>query len=96
MAVYIVNYDLNQTGQNYNCLIKKLESYPTYWHMQDSSWIIISNDKVETIRNNLISCLDSNDELFIGKLSGTAAWAGYGDEINKWIKNVLRNQTVAA
>lgn len=92
MATYIVNYDLNKHGQNYNCIVKKLESYSTYWHMQGSGWILITNDSAKQIRNNLKPCLDSNDELFVAKLSGEAAWAGYNSDITEWLKLALTNQ----
>lgn len=89
MACYIVTYDLHKEGQNYECLHKKLEAYPTHWHMQRSVWIIESSGPAKTIRDNLKSCLDANDDLFVGKLSGEAAWSGYNDAVNKWLKEHL-------
>lgn len=89
MTAYIVTYDLNQHGQNYNCIIKKLEAYGTHWHIQGSVWIVVSNQSAAQIRDNLNSCLDSNDELFVGKLSGEAAWIGYNEKISKWLKDHL-------
>ena len=89
MAAYIVSYDLNTPGQKYECLTDKLKAYGTYWHMQGSVWIIVSEDNATEIRDNLKTCLDSNDELFVGALSGEAAWSGYGSEISKWLKDHL-------
>jgi len=88
MPVYIVNYDLNKLGQNYDCITKKLENY-SHWHMQGSGWIIITNASASDIRDNLKPCLDPNDELFVAKLSGEAAWAGYSSDVTKWLKGVL-------
>lgn len=89
MASYIVAYDLNQSGQNYECITKKLKAYPTHWHMQGSVWIIITESTAKLIRDNLQSCLDDNDELFVGTLSGEAAWKGYSTSISEWLKKNL-------
>ena len=89
MAAYIVSYDLHKQGQNYDCIIKKLEAYPSHWHMQQSVWIVVTNDNASKIRDNLAPCLDSNDKLFVGKLSGEAAWKGLSDKGSKWLKEVL-------
>ncbi|MBN4995483.1 hypothetical protein JY438_06860 [Stenotrophomonas maltophilia] len=88
MSGFIVSYDLHKTGQNYECLKKKLEAYPNYWRMQGSVWIIGSDQTAAQIRDNLISCLDANDNLFVGKLS-SAAWHGFSNEATNWLKAVI-------
>lgn len=89
MPAYIVTYDLHKQGQNYSCLTKKLEAYGYYWHMQGSVWIIKTSETCVQIRDNLSSCLDSNDKLFIAKLQGEAAWTGYTQEHTNWLKGAL-------
>ena len=89
MAAYIVTYDLHKQGQNYDCLHEKLEAYPTHWHMQQSVWIIATNQTAVQIRDSLGECLDQNDKLFVGKLSGEAAWRGYSKDVTNWLKNRL-------
>lgn len=89
MATYIVTYDLHKQGQNYDCIIKKLEAYGTYWHMQQSVWIISTSQTAAQVRDNLQVCLDQNDKLFVGRLSGEAAWVGYEDRITQWLKSTL-------
>ena len=89
MAAYIVTYDLHKEGQNYDCLIEKLKSYGTHWHMQRSVWIVATNQTAVQIRDKLKPCLDSNDKLFVGRLSGEAAWHGYGKKISDWITKNL-------
>lgn len=88
MSGFIVSYDLHQKGQNYDCLRKKLESYPKYWNMQGSVWIISSDQSAADIRNYLQACLDANDNLFVGKLS-SAAWEGFTSQANAWLKSVI-------
>ena len=89
MSTFVVSYDLQKLGQNYDCIIKKLEAYGTHRHMQQSVWIIQTNQTAVQIRDNLKPCLDQNDKLFVGKLSGEAAWWGYGQNIDNWLKQNL-------
>lgn len=92
MSAFIVTYDLRAQGQNYTCITEKLKSYGTHWHMQQSVWIIVANQTAAQIRDYLAPCLDSNDKLFVGKLEGEAAWKGYADNINEWIKTQLARE----
>lgn len=89
MAAYIVAYDLKKVGQNYSCITKKLEAYPTHWHMQGSVWIIESTKTATQIRDELIACLDQNDNLMVAQLSGQAAWNGFTDKASVWLKSLL-------
>ena len=89
MATFIVTYDLMTQGQNYTCLTKKLEAYPTHWHAQGSVWLIETNQTAVQIRNNLQPCLDSNDKLIVAKLQGEAAWFGLSDHNSNWLKGRL-------
>jgi len=89
MATYIVTYDLNIPGQKYTCIEQKMERYGTKWKFQQSVWIVETPDKAQDIRDHIKPCLDTNDKLFVGKLSGEAAWSGYSDKGNTWLKNRL-------
>ncbi|WP_417320227.1 CRISPR-associated protein Cas2 [Erythrobacter aureus] len=89
MSAYIVTYDLHKQGQNYDCLVKKLKQYSGWFHMQGSVWVISTNSTSTQIRDDLKSCLDSNDKLFVGKLSGEAAWWGYTQVDTDWLKKHL-------
>lgn len=89
MSTYIVTYDLHTAGQNYDCIIKKLKTYPAWFHMQASVWIIVSTSTSTQIRDQLAGCLDSNDKLFVGKLAGEAAWQGYSNSDSDWLMKNL-------
>lgn len=88
MAALIVTYDLKKQGQNYSCIINKLKSYPTHWHMQGSVWIIQTNETPVQVRDKLKSCLDPNDNLFVGLLAA-GAWEGFDEASGKWLKTVI-------
>ena len=92
MSVYLVTYDLHKQGQNYACLAEKLNAYPVHWHAQGSVWFIETAASAVEVRNGLQSCLDTNDKLIVARLSGEAAWLGYGSDISAWLKNRLEKQ----
>lgn len=92
MATYIVTYDLMKQGQNYTCLTKKLDAYPTHWHAQGSVWLIETNQSAVDIRENLSSCLDANDKLLVARLSGEAAWKGYSNNVSSWLNDRLNKR----
>lgn len=90
MAAYIVSYDLNKQGQNYDCIVKKLRAYGTHWHMQKSVWIIVSDHDASAIYANLQPCLDGNDRLFVARITDDAAWsAQYGGKVQAWLSKHL-------
>lgn len=92
MAAYIVTYDLMKQGQNYTCIAEKLKAYPTHWHAQGSVWIIETAQTAAQIRDSLSGCLDQNDKLIVARLEGEAAWRGYSDQINRWLKDRLEKK----
>ena len=90
MAAYIITYDLHKVGQNYDGLIDQIkESYPTNWHVQLSVWIVQTASTSAQIRDNLKPYLDSNDKLFVAKLTGEAAWFRYSQNVTDWLKKNL-------
>jgi len=74
MESYIITYDLKYSSNNYDDLIDKIKNYPKWAHVNESVWIVKSNTSTEDIRNNLTTVINSNDSLFVGALTGEAAW----------------------
>lgn len=90
MAIYMVGYDLNKLGQNYNAIIKALEAY-SYWHCLDSTWLTISNESAKQIADKLGAFMDSNDELLVLEIPqrAAAAWVGFDEECSSWLERNL-------
>ena len=88
MALYIVTYDLHAQGQNYRELRRLLERFEGHWHMQRSVWLVRSNASVAEIRAYLLRAIDSNDTLFIGKLSA-AVGAHLDTKSLAWVQATL-------
>ena len=74
MDSLIIEYDLCSPGQNYDELYKAIKSYSNWGHVTKSTWLIKTDDSCEKVRNNLLPHIDKNDRLFVGKLTGDAAW----------------------
>lgn len=70
----IISYDLCTPGRNYDDLYKVIKSYGTWAHITESTWFINADESCVVIRDKLLGHMDANDRLFIGELTGTAAW----------------------
>ena len=86
MPRYIVTYDLHAPNQNYDALVERIQSYPTWAHLMQSTWAVVTPQTSEQIRDNLRLALDGNDILFVGVL-GRSAWYGLTSEVSDWLKN---------
>ncbi|WP_321307678.1 CRISPR-associated protein Cas2 [Marinifilum fragile] len=89
MNSYLIGYDLNKAGQDYESLIDQIKKIGTWWHCLDSTWIVKSNLTAVEIRDALKEYIDDNDELLVIKLSREAAWTGFSDECSNWLKDNL-------
>lgn len=74
MTSMIVVYDLCTPGRNYNKLYEAIKSYSEWAHITESTWFIKTSSSCEQVRDKLKSQMDSNDRLFVGELTGDAAW----------------------
>ena len=89
MATYIISYDLNKPGQNYNDLYDAIKSFGTWWHHLDSTWLIVTTQTATQIRDKLTRHLDNNDCLLVVKSGGVGAWTGFSDKGSQWLKDNL-------
>jgi hypothetical protein len=89
MKTYLVGYDLDKPGQDYNDLIKAIKALGSWWHCLDSTWIIKTDWSAIQIRDNLQKHIDSNDKLLVVLLSGEGAWVGFDSQCSNWLKDNL-------
>lgn len=75
MSSKIITYDLCAPGRKYDQLIDHIKTYSSWARVTESTWVIASNDSCVTIRDTLKTYIDSNDRLFVGELTGVAAWS---------------------
>lgn len=87
MSVFCINYDLSFPGRNYDSLydaLKKMEGC----RILESCWVVSSNENAIDIRDRLKRLMDSNDKLFVARLSGNWA-ANFGNECLDWVKSIF-------
>lgn len=72
MAIYLVAYDLNQTGQNYQGLIGRLRQMD-HFHAQKSLWFVNYSGTSSALRDDLGRWIDANDVIFVDQVTGS--WA---------------------
>lgn len=90
MNTYLVGYDLNTPGQNYEELYEAIKAIGSkWWHYLDSTWLVKHDGPATDLRDALAPHIDSNDELLIVKLSGEGAWKGFSEKGSKWLKDNL-------
>lgn len=74
MTSKIIAYDLCAPGRNYDNLYEAIRAYGIWAHITESTWFVKTTDSCVQVRDKLLSYVDSNDRLFVGELTGNAAW----------------------
>ena len=85
---YLVVYDLRGSNKNYDGLIERIEEFPTSLKINNSSWLVVTSFSAVDVRDTLETYIDNDDSLFVGALSGEAAWYNADSKATD-IKNAL-------
>lgn len=75
VAVFIVTYDLNKKGQEYDAVIDKIKSLGAWAHVLKSAFLLDTALSASQVFNAVYSVIDENDRLLIQQL--TSSWQGY-------------------
>lgn len=75
MSVYLITYDLNSPGQNYEKLYETIKSFGECAHYLDSTWFVKTGFSKTQIREKLEVVLDKNDHFFICTVNDYDGWA---------------------
>jgi hypothetical protein len=70
---YLISYDLDKPGQNYDGLIARLKALGAIKILY-SEWLLRTGATAVEIRDDLVRFVDSNDLLLVVGLTGEAAW----------------------
>jgi hypothetical protein len=90
MAIYVVGYDIHpKVGETYGELVKTLESFGTYWHCLDSTWLIKSELSADQVRNKLWAHMRADDQLLVVTYSRPSAWNGFTGDCHSWLDKNL-------
>lgn len=87
MAVRLITYDLNRTGQNYDGFMKVIKNY-TWARLSESSYAVDTSDTPEMIYKKLEPYVDSNDYVVVITLEANW-WAYHTQEILDWLREHL-------
>lgn len=73
---YLISYDLQTPGKDYNSLYNILKSAPGWAHYLESTWFISSNESLEFWHEKIKNVIDANDNFFIVDISdsGSDGW----------------------
>ena len=88
MAMYCIGYELKNPGNTNATLIEEMETYETWWHCLESTWIIASPKTADQVRDHLQQYMGLNDKLVVVEIVGNAAWVGFDKECSDWLTNL--------
>lgn len=63
--VYLITYDLNKPGQQYESLYVAIKQVGNWNHPLESVWFVEANNTISQVRDHLKPHIDANDKLFI-------------------------------
>ena len=89
MSVFLVSYDLKRPKQNYTRLYEELQKSQAWWHFLESTWLIETNEAVNTLYNRLARKIDANGFILVIEVKRNyqgwlpkEAWDWMGQRIN--------------
>lgn len=89
MAVFMVTYDLNKPGKNYEPLLAAIRRFPHCYALK-SAFFIESTSNASAITGALMVHLDSNDALYVLRIS--REWAANRPmNCTAWLQSPSRN-----
>lgn len=88
MSVHHVDYDLSRPGQDYEGLIKALQSTGSWARPAKSAWLVDTTETSIQLLERLSKHVDTNDRLLVMSVT-TSSWAclGLPKEITDWLKD---------
>ena len=89
MAVYIVAYELFEQSTRHQRLAQRLQSLGARWTLRDHVCFLTTDLTAAELMDRFEDCLGEDDELFIARLSGQAAWAGLHRADSEWLRAYL-------
>lgn len=75
MTWYVVSYDLRDPQRDYSRLYTRLDAWRALRVLESVLIIRVKQSSSSSIRDDLKKYIDSNDGLFVAKLTAEAAWS---------------------
>lgn len=88
MSTLLVAYDLHAPGQKHANLLEAVKSYGDWAKLSESAYAISTRYEVQSVKEDLMSYIDDNDNLYVITLS--RPWSAYGPKkVTEWLRNNL-------
>jgi len=71
---YLISYDLDKPGQNYDKLIARLKEHGAV-RVLLSQWVLTTTWTAVQLRDDLMAYTDSNDRILVVQISGEWAYS---------------------
>ena len=68
-ALYVVTYELHESGTAYDELIEELNLSPGYCHTLQSTWLISTEETVRQSYKRLLPCIYEQDRILVTEVS---------------------------
>jgi hypothetical protein len=88
--IFVVAYSLREpnTAADYARIIEAIKAYGTWCRLEDSVWMIESDQNYEQVRDRLMGFIRPADAILVIEATA-AAWSGSLDEERrKWIRGL--------
>lgn len=85
--VYLVSYDLGKPLRDYEALDKKIRAYASWAKPLQSVWFIKTSDNITTVKNDLYSVMDKDDELLVIEVKRHWSTENLGSKVLDWMSN---------
>ena len=73
MALFLVSYDLDKPGQNYDALVAALKNQGAK-HVLYSAWALRTTSTSVQVRDWIKQYIDANDRILVTDLTNWASW----------------------
>lgn len=88
MSIYMISYDLNKPGQNYEDVRKVIESFGAWCHYLESTYLIKTSSSIFDVESAISKHLDGSDRLLVCEVvKPIRGWLS--DKQWKWIEENL-------
>jgi hypothetical protein len=84
-SFYIIAYDLNKPGQDYDHIEKQISKLLAHSRILRSTWIVKTKRTAQEIFDLLKPALDRNDEVFIAQIDLSLSAGLLDSSIAQWI-----------
>ena len=90
MKTFQVIYELSKPGRDYSELVEYLSSFNSWTRALDSTWFIRTRKSEETVRDELMRFLDSNDRVMVLDVTEDAWAANFTSDSTNWMYSNMR------